>query len=177
MSEQTTKRRPRPQREPHFPRLDPERLRVFRDGSGKLRLVVAGDRCYVDARVARAFPLSLPDRYVTFLDGKDRVIGTVREPERLDEDSRQAVRRELKRRYFTPTIRRFHDAREEFGAVYCDVETDRGRRRFVARGLRDTVQELGEGELLMSDVDGNRYRIEDWRRLDLRSLRLLERLI
>ena len=37
--------------------------------------------------------------------------------------------------------------------------------------------ELGDGELLISDVDGNRYRIVDWRRLDAASRRFLDRVV
>lgn len=165
--------------EPHYDTLEPERLRLYRAESGKLRLDVAEDRTYLDVKVVRAFPLSLPDAYLTFLDagGGDKVIGHIVNPEELDEGTRQAAREALGRHYFIPTITRIHSMREEFGAIYCDVETDRGRREFVARGIRDTLEELGGGELMIPDVDGNRYRVANWHAMDPHSRRLLERVV
>jgi hypothetical protein len=163
--------------EPLYARLDPARMRLFRDGSGRLRLTIDGDRSFLEVKVVRTFPLSDPDHYLGLLDGKDHVIGLVVEPTEFDEPTRRTIEEELRRRYFIPTITRVHEAREEFGSVYCDVETDHGRRQFVAQALRDTQEKLGDGRLLLADVDGNRYIINDWQSLDSRSRRLLERLV
>ena len=92
-------------------------------------------------------------------------------------ESRRVAADALGRHYFLPVIRKVLGMREEFGAVYFDVQTDRGRRQFIAKGVRDATVELSEGELLICDVDGNRYRVADWRRLDLRSQRFLVRVI
>ncbi|MFO8007153.1 MAG: DUF1854 domain-containing protein, partial [Candidatus Brocadiia bacterium] len=83
-------------REPHFEGMDPARLRLFEDGSGRLRLTVRGQRSYLDVKVAHAFPFSVPDRYVGFLDGKDKLIVTVPDPDQMDEESRRAVERHLR---------------------------------------------------------------------------------
>jgi hypothetical protein len=164
-------------REPEYEFLDPGEVRLFTDDSGRIRLTVAEDRCYLDVKVVRAFPLSLPDRYLGFLNSKDRVIGLVRDPEEMDQDSRRLARERLQRRYFTPDIERIEDMKEEFGAVYFRVETDHGKRRFVVKGIRDSLVDLGDGELLMIDVDGNRYRVRDWKDLDRRSQGFLERVV
>ena len=163
--------------EPLYDSLDPSRLRLFRDSTGRLRLTIEGDRSFLEAKVVRTFPLSDPQHYIGFLNGKDTVIGLVVEPEGLDEETRRTVEEELRRRYFVPMIVRVYEAKEEFGSVYCDVETDHGRRQFVAHAIRDTLEELGDGQLLLTDVDGNRYRIKHWQRLDARSRRLLERIV
>ncbi len=165
------------QREPHFPDLFPGEVRLFRDASNRLRLTVEGQRSYLDVKVVRAFPLSDPDGYIGFLDGKDKLIGLIREPDALDAESLALARKDMHRRYFTPTITEIFSMKEEFGVIYCDVDTDRGPRHFVGKGLRDLVQELGDGEMLFTDTDGNRYRIADWRRLDPRSQRMLENII
>ena len=165
--------------EPDYDFLDPGRVRLLRDASGRVRLIIGGDRCYLDVKVVRVFPLSEPDRYIGLLDAKDkdRVIGLVVEPDQLEPDSRRVAADALGRHYFLPVIREVLSMREEFGAVYFDVQTDRGRRQFIAKGVRDATVELGEGELLISDVDGNRYRVADWRKLDPRSQHLLVRVI
>ena len=166
-------------REPYHEEWSVGALRLFHDDSGRLRLTVEGDRCYVDVKVTRAFPMSDPDGYVALLDGarRDMVIGPLVRLGELDDVSREAALQSLGRRYFIPTIERMVSLTEEFGAVYCEAETDYGRRQFVVRGASDAIEEQDEGEILIPDVDGNRYRIEDWRMLDLRSRRLLERVI
>jgi hypothetical protein len=123
--------------------------------------------------------MSDPEAYFGFLDArcKDKVIGTVADPSGLDGESRAILGRLLHGHYFIPTIHSVAQLTEEFGAIYFDVETDRGPRHFVAKGLRDAIEELGDGEYLIPDVDGNRYRIADWAELDPRSRRLLERVM
>ena len=156
--------------------LRPGSLRLFRD-AGRLRLTVEGDRSYLDVRVARAFPLSDPEEYIGLLDNKDRVIGMVKSLEVLDSASRRTAREALDRRYFTPTIRRILSMREEHGVHYCRVETDYGLRRFAAKGIRDQMLYVAEDGLMITDVDGNRYRIHDWKELDARSRRCLQQLV
>ncbi len=166
-------------REPYYESWDARGLRLFRDDTGRLRLTVEDDRSYLEVKVVRTFPLSEPDRYIGLLDARsgDKVIGLVPAPDELDAESRRTAAEAVDRHYFVPTVTEVHAMTEEVGAVYCDVETDRGRRQFIARGIRDAMEELGDGELMIPDVDGNRYRVADWRRLDPQSRRLLERVI
>jgi hypothetical protein len=164
-------------REPHYGRLDPARVRLFDDGSGRLRMTVDNARSYIDVKVVRAFPFSEPDRYIGYLDGLGKSIGFVVDPAGLDPESARLTAEALRVHYFIPVIKAIDSLREEYGAVYFDVQTDCGPRHFVATGLRDAVIDLGGGELLVADVDGNRYRIHDWTRLDARSRSFLERVV
>ena len=164
-------------REPHYEDLDPRRIRLFEDGSGRTRLTIEGDRSYLDVRTVRAFPFSDRERWIGFQDGANRSIGLVEDPNELDPESRALADELLRKHYFLPAVGRVLSLREEFGVVYVDVETDCGRRQFVATGLRDAVVDLGGGELLISDVDGNRYRVLDWRKLDSVSRRFLDRVV
>jgi hypothetical protein len=140
-------------------------------------MTVEDDRSYLDVKVVAAFPRSDRERFIGFLDGKDKVIGLVADTREMDEESRTTALKALRRHYFMPTIARVHSMREEYGAVYFDVDTDCGRRQFVCKGLRDAIEDMGEGEIIVPDVDGNRYRVADWNALDPRSKRLLERVV
>jgi hypothetical protein len=162
-----------------FEFLEPERVRLSADESGGVRLTLSADRSYVCVKAVSAFPLSRQDGYIALLDAAagDKPIGLIVDPDRLDAHSRRVLADSLAGHYFLPVVQKIHAMKEEFGAVYCDVETDRGRRQFIVKGIRDTIQELGDGELIIPDVDGNRYRIPDWRRLDARSRRLLGQMV
>ena len=164
-------------REPHYDDLPAEQVRLFRDDSGRIRLEVKDDRTYLDVKVVRAFPFSDKKHFFGFLDGRNKLIGVVKEPAELDPDSERLAEEALKRHYFIPTIQEVLSLKEEYGAVYVDAVTDYGTRHFVAKGLRDAIVNLGGGELLIADVDGNRYRIENWHNLNLQSRRFLERVV
>lgn len=125
----------------------------------------------------RAFPLSDPKHYFALLMGNDKVIGIVADPTKLEPESRQLAYQEVRRRYFSPRIKRIYSLKEEYGAFYFDVDTESGKREFVVKGIGDAVVDLGNGEVLIIDVDGNRYKISGWHDLDDRSRRLLEQVI
>jgi hypothetical protein len=169
---------PRITREPEYDApLDPKRVRLFRDATGLLRMTIEGDRSYLDVKLAYAFPVTDPDHFIGVLDGKDRSIGMLDNLDALDATSRPLACEVLRQRYFIPEILRLKDLREEFGVVYFHVETDRGPRQFVVRGLRDSIEILDNGGMLIADTDGNRYGIRKWQALDARSRRLLESFI
>jgi len=155
--------------------LAPARVSLSAREPARLRLTLQQDRSYLEVKAVRAFPLSKPDRLIGLLDVRngDRIIGIIADPRELDASSRKCLMKSVDGHYFLPTITRICSLREEFGAAYFDVETDCGKRHFVAKGLRDGTQHLGDGELLIPDVDGNRYRIPDWRRLDALSRKFL----
>jgi hypothetical protein len=166
-----------PDREPDYEHLEPGKIRLSRSRRGWPVLEVEDDRCYLDIRVVRAFPLTYPEGYYGFLNAKDKVIGIIPDPSGLDPGSREIAERELTRRYFTPIITSFVRMREEHGVVYGDIETNLGPRQFVVKGIRDSILDLGDGKVLINDVEGNRYMVKNWRDLDNRSRRLLERVL
>jgi hypothetical protein len=57
------------------------------------------------------------------------------------------------------------------------VDTDRGPRQFILRGLRDSVHEIEPGRYLINDVDGNRFEIPQITGLDHRSQTVWEQVV
>lgn len=154
--------------------LDPKRIKLFRT-VGVTRLTLQDECTYLRIIAARAFPLSDPDHYIGFLDGAGKDIGILVDPSHLDPESRQILDEELEKRYFVPVVERVISVKEEYGAVYWRVETDRGEKEFVVRNLRDNIQELSSTRLLITDVDGNRFEFPDINRLDAKSLGIIMR--
>ncbi len=162
--------------DPDSPPLDPAKVRLFFDHKGFLRATI-DDRTYLDVSLVRAFPLSYSDRYIGVLSGRLDELGVIEDPTKLDEESQRAIEQELSRRYFSTFITKVHSISEEFGASYWSVATNRGTRNFVAKGLRDNVAFLGDGRVLIVDVDGNRYEIPNLNDLDEESRSMVLRVI
>lgn len=124
-----------------------------------------------------AAPLSHPDRHLSLANAKGEEILNLETLDQLPAESRQAVQIELKRRYLTAQIHRINSAKVEFGATYWSVETERGHREFVTQSLQENAQWLTSTQLLLIDIDGNRFEIPDVEQLDPTSLQLLETVI
>ena len=154
-----------------------DELRLFREPAWVLRLTIGSDRSYLKVKVVRAAPLSYPDRYISFLDGKDEEICMVDDLGELDEEARAIIAEELDRRYLTSVVEEVYSLRNEFGTSYWDVQTNRGRREFVVQNVAENAQWLGDHRVLLLDVDGNRFEIPNMEALDRRSLGLIEQVL
>lgn len=153
--------------------MNPSDITIFYQPQDRLRLTVREDRSYLTVKPAWAAPLSRPDTYLALLNSKDEEIALLPQPDELSPASWDAVRRELRGRYLTATVQGINEAREEFGATYWTVQTDRGQRDFVTQNLQENAQWFSETHLLLLDVDGNRFEIPDIEALDARSRNLL----
>lgn len=157
--------------------LDQARVKLFRGPHGEFRLELRDDRCYLNCRAAWCFPFSNRRYYVALFDGLKGEIGVLRDPYELDPESRRVLEEMLDRRYFVPIIERVKSIREEYGVVYWSVETNYGPRDFVCRGMRDSVTELPDGRLIITDVDGNRFEIPDYTQLSRATQMILDRVL
>ena len=140
--------------------------RVEHDAAGRLIVHIEGrDKPVVDARVARCFPWSVPDSYVSVLDSDGKEISLLESLGDLDDASRDVVVEELRDKVFNPQIRRVVRHKIEFGVTSITAETDRGEVTFQIRS-RDDVRVLSRTRALFRDVDGNTYELADFNALD-----------
>ena len=154
--------------------LDPKSLSLFMQG-GLLRMTHKEDRSYLRVMVVRAYPLSDPNHYWGLLDGDGKDIGMVVNPDEFGAESRALAEQELEKRYFVPIVEKVIEAKEDFGTTVWEVETNRGRKRYMVRGMKDNMIELSATRIILTDVDGNRFEIPDIRLLDGKSLGLIMR--
>ena len=148
-------------------------IRVFRAPTNTVRMTVRNERSYIRVRPVQASPMAHQDKYVSLLDVKNEEVAFVRNMNDLDEVSRRVIEEELTHRYLRATIECVHSIQMEYGVTYWDVMTDRGKREFVIRGHENTHW-ASDTRLLLSDVDGNRFEVLDYTRLDPHSVRLIE---
>ena len=140
--------------------------RIERNAAGELVVTLAGRaEPYVGARVARCFPWSIPEAYISVRSAEGKEIAMLDSLAALDEPSRQIARSELHGNVFQPRIRRVTAFRMEFGVAMVTAETDRGPVSFEIR-QREDVRHLSPTRALLRDPDGNTYEVEDLGALD-----------
>ena len=151
--------------------LDPKKIRIYRNSYGDLVLSVNGIERRV-SRVVRAFPITMPWRYMIFIDENGEEIGLLKSFKGLDNGSAKVLQEELEKRYFIPKITKIHEIREEFGVLVWKTETNKGPRTFEVTSRRN-IKRISGGRILVRDGDDNLYEI-DYRRLDRRSRTLID---
>jgi Domain of unknown function (DUF1854). len=142
---------------------------LFYEPKDRLRLTVDNELSYHTVRPAWSAPLSQPGKFLALLNGKGEEIVTLPDPDELPFESLTVVKEELRRRYLTATVKEILHAKFEYGATYWSVDTDRGQRDFVTQHLQENAIWLSDTHLLLLDVDGNRFEIEDTTAMNAKS--------
>lgn len=143
----------------------------------RLRLTVPNECTYLAVKPVWAAPLSRPNQYLALLNGKDEEITLIPDPQVLKAKSWEATQQELRLRYLTARVQSIHSAKQEYGATYWHVETDRGEREFITQSLQENAFWVSNDHLLLSDVDGSRFEIASLATLDARSRHLLDEIL
>lgn len=149
---------------------------LLRTPAGGLRLTLKDDRSVLRVKARRCFPYSMPDRFISLRDGSDGEIGIIANLSDLPRDYRRWVEEDLEMRYYVPRVQSIKTIRQRFGGIEWHVDTDRGSKRLITKGVHDTMTEVEIGRFVVTDVDGNRYEIST-ETLDLQSREWLNRLI
>jgi len=123
-------------------------------------------------RVRRAFPWSEPGRFLSLRDHEDVEVALVTDPAELDPQSRRVLETALVQAGFVFEVTAVVAIDEEVEIRTWRVETRQGSRSFQTR-LDDWPRALPEGGLLIRDVAGDLYHLEDPARLDRHSRELL----
>lgn len=153
--------------------LEPARLHFRREG-GRLQVRKEGEEEWREVSVARLFPLSDAERWISVLDKEGKEVGVLLDLRELSRENLDCLREELHRRYLVPNILRILACRDRYDLVEWVVETDRGGATFLTRHLREKVQEPLPHHLTLTDMEGNRYDIPDVEALDPDSRRWLD---
>lgn len=125
----------------------------------------------------RLFPKSGGNRYVTLLNEKGEEIAIIRDTAALDPKSREAVETALDEYYMIPKITKFISMVDTFKIWMWTAETDHGTLTFEVRDHVSTVKPLYDGRVLITDASDNRYEIPDYRKMDKRSVKMIETML
>ncbi len=117
--------------------------------------------------VFRTFPFSDAEQYLSVRDsvGRNDEIGIIKHIDDIDDDAKQMILNDLKLRYFVPKIKTIRSVKLEHGFANFNVSTDYGTIKFIVRGSSDSVTRLSDKRIVFTDIDSNRYEVEDLTKL------------
>jgi hypothetical protein len=154
--------------------LDPAAVSLKKNGD-KIEALIHGETTFVD-RLARAFPHSNPDQFVSLMDELGHEIGIIENPKKLDDASRNLLEAELKAIYFVPTISAITSVVSRGTGSQWTVDTDDGEYIFRILG-RDALKGDEPPAVEITDEHGKRYRIDNYWDLDAESRDLTSELL
>ena len=156
-------------------KLTPENTAFSETAGGFLRATADGKE-YERVAIYRMFPNTEKEKFLSVREATEKApeIGIIFDLEDFPEETRAMIRKQLLMRYFTPKIRKFLKIREEYGHVYFTAETDVGPVRFTIRAGGNSVAHIGGPFYRITDLDGNRYDVEDIYALSNKELRQFE---
>lgn len=157
--------------------IDPEKSSFKMTSGGFLSLHIEPDKDYPRVNLVRMFPFSNENDYISVRDEENNEIGIIKSLYDYPEETVNIAMIELNRRYFAPVIEKVSSIKEEFGYFYWDVMTNSGPKRFTVQGEQHTMTNITENRVLVTDVDGNRFEIPDYKALDAKYYKIIEALL
>ncbi len=123
----------------------------------------------------RAFPYELPEQYISVQGEENIEIGIIYDIADFDEATAALLRRELMRKYYCPEIVSIKSVKERYGFSYWKAKDKDGKDiSFTMKDTFKNIKHIGKDEIVLIDVDGNRYAIKDVTKLSANSYRRIE---
>jgi len=147
-------------------RLNPQDTRLFVATFGLLHCEVKGDTLYRGVFPVRMCPIRHPHRYIALrytdhADDKEKEIGVIEELLEFPNDQQELIRQSLARQYYEQVIERVFKIRHEYGLLFFEVQTQRGKEAFTMPWRADRAEDYGEDGKVLLDAHDNRYIIPD----------------
>lgn len=125
-------------------------------------------------KLCRAFPFEFQWEYISVMDEDENEIGLIRNVEDFEDESKEHLITELRRRYYAPVIKQILRVKERYGFSFWKVKTADGEINFTLRDTYRSMMRTGENSVVLMDVDGNRFEIADIKALDRKSYKKIE---
>ncbi len=149
------------------------KIELVRNRWGRLVMIDEGGTHYEDVSVIPLFPITEPQKWISIVavDGKE--IASIENPEEYSAEIQEHLKIELTHRDFVPRISKVLHVSGTSEPCEWHVQTNHGPTRFVLKSEED-IRRLSDHEVMIVDANGGRYRVDDTRKLDARSLGYIE---
>ncbi len=138
---------------------------VFEKTSGGfVSLKINGEETYSRVQIFCTFPFTAPYFCLSVREATEKAkeIGIIRNLETdMDENTVAMIKEQIRLRYFTPVITKIKSVKDEYGFAYWDVVTNYGSCKFAIRMNGGAITHLSDKRILITDLDENRFEIQD----------------
>ena len=146
--------------------LTPSNAHVYESDFSLLHCrVEREDAVYRGVFAVLMFPVRHPKRFVSLRyfnsSGREEEIGVIENLRDFPREEQRLIKQRLSRHYHEQVILRIYQIQSEFGLLFFDVETQRGREQFVMPWRADCAEAFGEKGKVLRESLGNRYIVPD----------------
>lgn len=149
------------------------RFELSRNQWGRLIMTDEKGNQYEDVVVVPLFPITEPKKWISIVSSEGNEIAAIEDLGAYSPEIQEQLNNELKYRDFVPRISKVLSVSGTSEPCEWHVQTDHGSTRFVLKS-EDDIRRLSVHEVLIVDANSGRYRVDDTRELDSRSLRFIE---
>ena len=160
--------------------LDPKKIKVVKAGKARINLVRQDKRTFKNVRFVHLFPFTDLENYISAVTEKENEYteaGIIKHLRELPFQAQKTIREDLKFRYFIPEIKEIKKIISKYGIREFDVVTDRGRKIFYLRHIRENLKLNDDNSVIINDIDKCRYKISNILKLSQRSRDELDRIL
>jgi len=138
-----------------------------------------GGEDYPHIVLRRSLPVREPMKYISVADHENKEIGIIRAVEDLTGDQRSIVVNELDNRYYAPKVLEVLSVKDKLGYVYIEMRIQNKSEKehtksCAVKDVNRNIRMMSENALIIFDVDGNRYIVEEIDKLDKHSIKRLD---
>ncbi len=153
--------------------LNPKKVKIISSHLDTVDLEIDG-KIYFNVIPKRPFPLTKPE-FIIFYTTDNHEIGILKDYRKLDKESREKLEKVLNLIYFMPKIKRVISIKFSGGKYKWIVETDKGIIEFET--WSSCIRLLNNGKVIVKDISGNVYCIDNLFLLDSKSISLISAFI
>ena len=147
---------------------------TFVETEGKMLSVHVDGEVYPSVYLHCSFPHTNKRIFISVRTDENKEVGIIKSIDHFPSNIISLLEEHINLRYFAPEIIKVNKINEEFGYSYWDTETSAGSCYFTVRMGRGNVVAVTENKVLITDVDGNRFIINDLNALSEKEYRMVE---
>ena len=127
----------------------------------------------------RIMPLQQPMEYISVADPENKEIGILKAVADLPKAQQDVVIHELDNRYYSPEVLEVMSVQDKLGYVYMEMRLKNKQgaeytKNCAVKDVSRNIRMLSNTRVIIFDVDGNRYMINDVANLNRQSMRKLD---
>ncbi len=132
------------------------------------------DALYSRVNLHRMFPYDKPYSFISVLNSESEELGIIINIEDFPEDVTTMIISELDRKYYVCKLLSIISVKDRFGFSYWKTKGEHGEVTFTIKDAHSSIRLDGLGDIVITDIDGNRYSLPGLKKLDKKSRKLVE---